>query len=210
MLWCMFIMWEMGAKVMVVNEHMCLVVVVEQDKERQSGLTTISYLDHYFSRLIQHFHLLFIPSELTSPPLSLLKFTVPLILYSSYLFPMAGKNKKAANKVSNAPKKRVGPKGNFLGLHLDYLKSVLPLYLSHHANDNGTTYTLTIQADYYTKFDWQELNTKVNPTNQIDLDHIANSSCVPDKDGSLVEKEEEWKSVIWRSSIRWVFIQFNS
>lgn len=107
---------------------------------------------------------------------------------------MAGKNKKAADKVSNAPKKRAGPKGNFLGLRLDYLESVLPAYLSHHANGNGTTYTLTILADYYAKFDWRELNTKVDPTNQIDLDHITNSSCVPDEDGSLAEEEEERKS----------------
>ena len=47
---------------------------------------------------------------------------------------MGGKNKKTAEKVSNAPKKRAGPKGNFLGLCLEYLETELTTYLSHHAD----------------------------------------------------------------------------
>lgn len=107
---------------------------------------------------------------------------------------MVGKNKKVAEKASDAPKKKAGPKGNFLGLRLEYVETVLPAYLSHHADGNGTAYISTILASYYAKFNWRELNTKVDPASQVDLDHIANSSRVPDEDGSLTEEEEAQKS----------------
>ena len=107
---------------------------------------------------------------------------------------MGGKNKKAAEKVSNAPKKRAGPKGNFLGLRLEYLETELPAYLAHHADGNGSTYLSTIVANYYAKFDWRELDTKINPTDQISFDHISHSSRAPDEDGTLTEEEQEWKA----------------
>ena len=120
-------------------------------------------------------------------------FNIITSISHSFQFFMVGKNKKVAEKALDAPKKKVGPKGNFLGLCLEYLKSVLPTYLSHHADGDETAYISTILASYYAKFNWWELNTKVDPASQVDLDHIANSSHVSDEDGSLTEEEKAQK-----------------